>query len=48
MSNNDAMAISLKDFIKNIISDISSAIRELNTEDDLVVNPYDRIFPNGK
>ncbi len=48
MNNKDEMAISLKDFIKGTISNISSAIRELNTENDLVVNPYDRIFPNDK
>lgn len=39
--------ISLKDFVKGTISDIAEAIRELNTGDDLVVNPYDRKFPNG-
>lgn len=39
--------ISLKDFVKGTISDIAEAIKELNTGDDLVVNPYDRHFPNG-
>ncbi len=44
---NKADLISLKDFVKGTISEISAAIRELNIGDDLVVNPYDRKFPNG-
>lgn len=47
MMENKTDFISLKDFVKGTISDIAEAIKELNTGDDLVVNPYDRHFPNG-
>ena len=47
MMENKTDFISLKDFVKGTISDIAEAIKELNTGDDLVVNPYDRKFPNG-
>lgn len=40
--------ISLKDFVKGTISEIASAIEELNTDGKVLVNPYDRRTLDGK
>lgn len=40
--------ISLKDFVKGTISEIASAIEELNADGKVLVNPYDRRTLDGK